>query len=148
MGMKSSELVKIDDWIKELNSGSLNEKEKSKLLLELKSELQKESEALDRLSNRINILEEELLKRLPFKIGDHAIAKMDDGEKIGQISELHTITLPTGIIIVALSPHFYPEYMCDIDKIRKPTSEEILNFETNRSSIESEIKRREVDDTV
>ena len=68
MGMKSRELVKIDDWIKELNSGSLNEKEKSKLLLELKSELQTESEVLDRLSSRINILEEELLKRLLFQL--------------------------------------------------------------------------------
>ena len=48
---------------------------------------------------------------------------------------------------MALSPHFYPEYLCDIDKLRKPTSEEILSFETNRSSIESDIKRSEEDDT-
>lgn len=146
MGMKSILLDKIDGWINELHSGSIKEKEKANLLVDLKTELQKESEALDRLSNRINILEEELLKRLPFKVGDHAVTTVDGEEKIGQISELHTVTLPTGIIIVALSPHFYPEYLCDIDKLRKPSPEEIQNFETNRLSIESEIKSKEETD--
>ena len=143
MDMNSNVLDKIDGWITELDSGSRDEKEKINLLLKFKREFQKESEALDRLGNRINILEEELLKRLPIKAGDYAVTSVDGEEKIGQISELHTISLPTGIIIVALSPHFYPEYMCDIDKIRKPTPEEIQNFETNRQSIESEIKRKE-----
>ena len=90
---------KIDGWINELDSGSINEKEKANFLLELKTELQKESEALERLSNRINIIEDELLKRLPFIVGDHAVTTIDGEERTGQISELHTITLPTGIII-------------------------------------------------
>ena len=146
--MKSIILDKIDDWINELHSGSIIEKEKANLLMELKTELQKESEALDRLSNRINTIEEELLKRLPIKVGDHAIATIDNEEKIGQISELHTISLPTGIIIVALSPHFYPEYLVDIDKLQKPSPEEIQNFETDRLSIEEEIKSKEKADKV
>ena len=144
--MKDFLLNKLNDWIAELNDGSNQEKEKAKLLTELKSELQLETEALDRLSKQVTSMEEELLSRLHFKVGDYAVATINEEERIGQISELHTISLSPSIVIIALSPHFYPEYLMDIDKLRKPSPEEITDFETNRISIEEDIKRQERDD--
>lgn len=141
--MKEDLLDKIDAWVNELNSGSAPEKEKAKLLNELKTELQTESEALDQLSKRISSTEEELIRRLPVKVGDYAIATIDGEDRIGQISEIHTISLSPSIVIIALSPHFYPEYLMDVDKLRKPTPEEIQNFEADRLNIEEDIKRRE-----
>lgn len=144
--MKQSLLKRINEWIGELNSGDIHEKVQVDLLNEVKTELQKESEALDQLSNSISTLEEELLNRLHFMVGDYALATIDGEEKIGQISEIHTITLSPGIVIVALSPHFYPEYLVDIDKLGKPSPEEIKDFETNRLRIEQDIKRKEEND--
>ena len=141
--MKHTLLNKIDDWVSALQTGGPYEKERANFLIELKIELQKESDALDRLSNRIVIMEEELVRRLPTKVGDYAVATIDGEERIGQISEVHTVTLSPSIIIVALSPHFYPEYLVDIDKLRQPSPEEIQSFETNRMHIEEEIKHKE-----
>jgi len=141
--MKEDLLDKIDAWVNELNSGSTPEKEKAKLLNELKTELQTESEALDQLSKRISSTEEELIRRLPVKVGDYAIATIDGEDRIGQISEIHAISLSPSIVIIALSPHFYPEYLMDVDKLRKPSPEEIQNFEADRLNIEEDIKRRE-----
>jgi hypothetical protein len=141
--MKDFLLNRIDEWVNELHSGNTHDKERANFLMELKTELQKESEALDRLSKRVITLEEELLKRLHVKVGDYAVATIDGEERIGQISEIHTVALSPGIVLIALSPHFYPEYLVDIDKLRKPLPEEIRNFETNRLSIEEDIKRKE-----
>ena len=141
--MKEDLLNKIDAWLNELNSGSAPEQEKAKLLNELKTELQMESEALDQLSKRISSTEEELIRRLPVKVGDYAIATIDGEDRIGQISEIHTISLSPSIVIIALSPHFYPEYLMDVDKLRKPSPEEIQNFEADRLNIEEDIKHRE-----
>ncbi len=143
LGMKDFLLNRIDEWVNELHSGSTHDKERADLLMELKTELQKESESLDRLSKRVITLEEELLRRLHVKVGDYAVATIDGEERIGQISEIHTVALSPGIVLIALSPHFYPEYLVDIDKLRKPLPEEIRNFETNRLSIEEDIKRKE-----
>jgi hypothetical protein len=141
--MKDFLLNKLNDWIVELNDGSNQEKEKAKLLTELKSELQLETEALDRLSRQVTSMEEELIKRLHFKVGDYAVATIDEEDRIGQISEIHTISLSPSIVIIGLSPHFYPEYLMDIDKLRKPSPDEITDFETNRINIEEDIKRQE-----
>ena len=136
-------LKKIDHWVTQLLSGDDREKENAQLLTELKSELLAEAEAVDKLGKQISITEEELRRRLPFKPGDYAIASIGGNDKIGQISEVHTISLLPSMVIVALSPHFYPEYLVDIDKLQKPTPEEIEVFEANRLMIEEDIKRSE-----
>ncbi len=141
--MKDLMLNKIDDWLTELLSGSNQEKEKAQLLIEIRTELISESEALEKLSKRARSTEEELLKRLPLKTGDYAVATIDGKDKIGQISEIHTISLSPSLVIIALSPHFYPEYLMDIDKIRKASQEEIEDFESNRLNIEEDIERKE-----
>ena len=141
--MKDLTLNKIDDWLAELLSGSDQDKEKAQLLIEIRTELISESEALEKLSKRISSTEEELLKRLPIKTGDYAVATIDGEDKIGQISEIHTISLSPSLVIIALSPHFYPEYLMDIDKLRKPSLEEIEYFKSNRLNIKGDIERKE-----
>jgi len=143
MEMHPNLLKKINEWINELHSGKNTDMARANLLEELKSELQEESEALDRLSKRISTIEEELVERLPIKVGDLVAASIDGEEKIGEITEIHMVALPAEVVIVALSPHFYPEYNVDIDKLRKPSPREIQTFEENREQIEEEIKHKE-----
>lgn len=136
---RSKQIVSLINELEEQNT----EKEKIAFLRSFLSEYEDQTNALERVSKRLSILEDDLRKRLPFQVEDYAIVEIEGEHKVGQISEVHIITLAADLLVTVLSPHFYPVYMVDMDKLKKPTKEEIQNFESNRLAIEEGIKKME-----
>jgi len=134
--------TQINSWMNQLKEENADN-EKIVLLKSISTAYQDQTNALERVSKRLSILEDDLRKRLPFQVEDYAIVEIEGEHKVGQIAEVHIITLAADLLVTVLSPHFYPVYMVDMDKLKKPTKEEIQNFESNRLAIEEGIKKME-----